>query len=58
MMRIHVQHEPVQHVLKYVNGHDDARIPPTVQREDAEVGGQKVCGLLCVCCCSCSTTTR
>lgn len=49
---------PVQHILKYVDGHDDTRVPPAVQREDGEVGGEKVRGLLCICCCTCSTTTR
>lgn len=51
-------HKPVQHILQYVDGHDDTRVPPAVQREDGEVGGEKVSGLLCICCCSCSTTAR
>lgn len=52
------KHTPVQRVLQYVDRHDDAGVPPAVQGEDGEVGGEKVCGLLCVCCCSCSTATR
>lgn len=52
-----VQHSPVKHVLQYVNGHDDSRVPPTVQRVDGEVGGQKVGGLFCICCRTGSTTT-
>lgn len=46
--------EPVQHILEYVDGHDDAGVPPAVQGEDGEVGGQKLCGLLGVRCRSCS----
>lgn len=44
------QHRPVERVLQDVDGHDHARLPPAVQREDGQVGGQKARGLLCVCC--------
>lgn len=52
-----MNHSPVKHVLQYVDGHDNARVPPTVQRIDGEVGREEVCGLLCICCCTGSTTT-
>lgn len=55
-MLLTLQPRPVEHVLQYVDGHDHARLPPAVQREDGQVGGQKVRGLLCVCRRPCTTT--
>lgn len=52
-----MQHEPVQHILQDVDGHDDARPPAAVQREDGEVGREKIGGFRCICCCTCTTTT-
>lgn len=50
-----MQHTPVEHVLQDVDGHDHARLPAAVQREDGEVGGQQIGGLLRVCSRPCAT---
>lgn len=49
--------QPVQHVLQNVDRHDDARLPPTVQGEDGEVGREHIGGLFSIRSRACATAT-